>query len=200
VFLGDPAELQLAVLAASDFSWKGIRRHMLPLERGSLGTAEDRPISLRETLFQCRLQSHLMVAIAAACHGIASFQHATCASPLVAPLLSVPTIADLSPFWLRHLFNVYDYAGACVCLLESLARCNGLDVKLGTGGEVISNKSRPVRTAVDDRVLFSKPPLGGQRGDPIPGTDSFRWGIFDTAIDDEALAAWYQDVCRMFFA
>src|SRR4029077_2644229 len=48
VFLGDPAELQLAVLAASDFSWKGIRRHMLPLERGSLGTAEDRPISLRE--------------------------------------------------------------------------------------------------------------------------------------------------------
>jgi len=99
VLLRDPAELQLAALTTPEFSWAGVRNHMLPrsLERVG-GTMEDRPLGLRETLFHCRLQAHLMVAIAAACRGIASLQHATDSSPLVAPLPSVPTIDDLAPF------------------------------------------------------------------------------------------------------
>jgi hypothetical protein len=58
VLLRDPSELRLAALTTPDFSWTGIRNHMLPrsLERVG-GTAEDRPLWLRETLFHCRLQS-----------------------------------------------------------------------------------------------------------------------------------------------
>jgi hypothetical protein len=193
--LRDPAELQLAALVASDFSWKGIRNHVLPqcLATRMIGTAEDSPIDLRESLFQCRLQSHLMVAIAAACHGLASFQRPTYASPLVAPLPSIPTIGDLAPFWLRHLSGEYDYADACMRLLESLARCNGVQVEMTFGGDVFQN-TRSIRTEIDEGVLYSKPALGGGRGDLVRGTDSFRWGIFDTAIDDDALVTWYRDL------
>lgn len=196
VLLRDPAGLRLAA-HTTDFSWTGIRNHMLPrsLERSG-GTAEDWPLNLRELLFQCRLQAHLMVAIAAACHGIASFQHAAYASPLVAPLRSVPTIGDLAPSWLRHLFGAYDQADACMRLLESLARYHGEDVRLDPMGSIISEDRGAKRTGAAESIGSVIPPFG--HDDMAEGWDTFRFGIFDTAIDDGAVAAWYQDVCNRF--
>ena len=197
VFLRDPAELRLAALTTSEFSWTGIHSHMPPRSLERLGgTAEDRPLRLRETLFQCRLQTHLMVAIAAACHGIASFQHTVDVSPLVAPLPSVPTIGELAPFWLRHPLGAYDHADSCMRLLNSLARHNGADVRLASDGLIISKDRRASGTEVEDSLGSSIPPFG--RDDMASGRDTFRFGIFGTAIDDDALTAWYQDVCSRF--
>ena len=175
--LRDPIDLRLAALTTPDFSWAGIRNHMLPqsLERVG-GTTEDRPLKLRETLFHCRLQAHLMVAIAAACHGIASFQHAAYSSPLVAPLPSTPTIDDLAPFWLRHLFGVNDHGAACMRLLASLTRRNGLDVKLAADGSIIPHM-HPIRTEAEESVAFSIAPLFGQR-EEVPGKELVPLGNF----------------------
>lgn len=137
-----------------------------------------------------------MVAIATACQGIASFQHTAYASPLVAPLQSAPTIGDLAPFWLRHLFGAYDHGDACMRLLDSLARYNEVNVKLDPGGW--TEPRMPMRTEAEESIQYSTAPMFGQRGDPVDGRDSFRWGIFDTAIDDDALKAWSQGVYNRF--
>jgi hypothetical protein len=162
----DPGELGLAALA-TDFSWTGIREH-IPMPRSSGGLPE-----LRRTLFYCRLETHLMVAFAVACHGIASLQQAAYASPLVVPLPSVPTIGDLAPFWLRHLVGAYDHGDACMRLLDSLARYHEVNVKLHPGGEI--EPQMPIRNEAEESILYSKAPMFGQRGDPIDGRDSFRW-------------------------
>jgi hypothetical protein len=195
VLAHDPGDLRLAALTTSDFSWTGIRGHLLPRGLNRMGgVPEDRPLELRERLFQCRTQAHLMVAIAAACHGIMSFQHSAWSSPLVAPLTSAPTIDQLAPFWLRHVLGTYDHADACMLLLDALARRHGHDVSFVNGSIVPGFTG--MTTDAEESVAQATSPFG--HDDTMPSDDSFRFGIFDTAIDDDALPAWDEAVRRKF--
>jgi hypothetical protein len=196
VLLRDPAELRLAALTTPNFSWTGIRDHLPPRGLNRMGgIAEDRPLDLRERLFRCRLQTHLMVAIAVACHGIASFEQPTYSSPVVALAPAAPKVGELAPFWLRHVLGAYDYADACMRLLDSLARCHGQDVKLHANGSIIPGGTH-MRTDVEESVGLVISPFG--HDDMASGDDPFRFGIFNTAIDNDALTTWDEDVRRTF--
>ncbi|MGJ4996446.1 hypothetical protein ACQR0Z_18640 [Bradyrhizobium sp. HKCCYLS3077] len=156
-------------------------------ERGSHWEAR----SGRKFLFDSRVQTHLMVAIAAACHGLANFASGQIRSPLVRALTDPPHLDTLKPHWLGHVLRDYDHATACADLLESLAGVYEQDL---TSDHLRGMPIPPYRSSSDpiqQSIIETRPHLGGCTVDHA--IDAFRWNLFDIGIDDVSVIRWARE-------
>jgi hypothetical protein len=99
VLLRDPTTLKLARYANPSIDWDRVRatpENMI--EGGGIPGWEAR--SSRNYLFLSRLETHLMVAIAAACQGLANFASGRVRSELVRTMDVPPGSEALAPHWL----------------------------------------------------------------------------------------------------
>ena len=120
LLLRDPTRLKLARYANPLIAWDSIRATPENVVGGAGPGWEAR--NGREFLFVSRLQTHLMVAIAAACQGLANFASGRVRSALVRTIDGPPDIEALAPHWLGHITGRYDHAAECADLLKGLAR------------------------------------------------------------------------------
>ena len=177
LLLHDPTKLKLASYANRSIDWESIRATPENSSGGStLPGWEAR--NRREFLFASRLQTHLMVAIAAACQGLANFASGRERSALVHAMETRPEVEALATHWLGHMTGSYDHSGECTELLQSLARYYGQDLCSELHGMPIPNFRRP--TAKPD-LWEIKTPLSyihgcttGDAYDAIAGTCSTR--------------------------
>ena len=178
------AELELAKLVGLQVDWSAIRT----IASGSLTIPQAR----RRGLFQMRLQTHLMVAIAAACHGIRGFTEPGAGSPLVRPASSLPAIDELAPFWLAHMMGAYDYAAEAERLLANVARRYGTNLAPNRFGVVTAEPIVP-RDGAEMAVMGSRTPILRNRADSH-AADRLRWSQFEFSLDDESLLKWQQSL------
>jgi hypothetical protein len=176
----DVAELELAKLVELPVDWSTIRI----TKSRSLTGAQAR----RRSLFQLRLQTHLMVAIAAACHGIRAFTEPGAGSPLVRPAGSLPDIDDLAPFWLRHMMGAYDHAAEAERLLANVARRYGTNLAPDRFGLLTAEPLVP-RASPELALIGGAPPIL-RRGGDRQAADRLRASPFEFSLDDESLLDW----------
>jgi hypothetical protein len=191
VVLEDPSNLVMTSLAGSSPVWDEIRatKSSKDARRGQTDHARALLRKIRRTLFELRLQTHLMVGIAAACRGISRFEREGSSSKLTTTMEHPPTVSDLAPFWLRHLLGCYDHADECEAMLISLAKQYG--TRLISGAD---NKLRPqsiqARTVAEESIATARGPLLDSADEP--GIGSSCREIFATFLDDESLLRWRQ--------
>jgi hypothetical protein len=192
----DPRVLKLARFANPGVSWDEIRMtaEVLAGHDGVLRYPTSATRSRRETLFFCRLQTHLMVALAAASHGIASFLSGAASSPLVRPMASPPDMHEMAAPWLGHVLGHYEHAAECAALLQGLARHYGRELSESLRGLPIP-AFPPLRSAAEEIIVYAVPPMFGGRDEP-DGSDMFRWCLFDTSLDDVSVRRWSEDAHR----
>jgi hypothetical protein len=178
----NPADFPLAVLSNSERDWNQVRM--------TAGNVALPPRDLRRHLFFLRLQTHLQVSIAAACHSLSLYQVGRASSPLIRTMSIPPNVDELAPFWLRHVLGAYDYADEAERLLADLAQQYGNEVAPvhEAGGLLMPTEIQP-RTAVERAIAAAPPPLQKTRDDP-QALDFFRWSLFQTSLDDESLRRW----------
>jgi hypothetical protein len=174
------AELELAKLAGLPIDWSTIRK--------TVSGPSTVPQGRRKALFQLRLQTHLMVAIAAACHGIRAFTELGAGSPLVQPASSLAAIDEFAPFWLRHMMGSYDYTAEAERLLASLARRYDTNLAPDRFGVLTAEPLVP-RTGAEVAVMGGAPPILRRHGDR-QAADRLRWSQFEFSLDDESLLNW----------
>jgi hypothetical protein len=178
------AELELAKLVGLPVDWSAIRT--------TASGSSTIPQARRRGLFQLRLQTHLTIAIAVACHGIRAFTEVGAGSPLVRPASSLPAIDDLAPFWLRHMMGAYDYAAEGERLLANVARRYGTNLALDRFG-VLTAEPLPPRNSAELAVMGSGTPILRNRADP-QAADRLRWPLFEFSLDNESLLNWQRAV------
>jgi hemolysin type calcium-binding protein len=88
----------------------------------------------------------------------------------------------------------YDHAAETTALLQSLARHYGRELSDELHGMPIP-PFLPVRTADEQVIVYSLPPLFGGRDQP-EGIDFFRWPLFDVSLDDDSVTRWQDEVVR----
>jgi hypothetical protein len=193
----DPADFALSRLVGPTLPWDDIRTTSDTVNRPNRmgGTSANRPRYYRERLASCRLQAHLMVGVAVALHGLASFQQGEPSSPLVQVSTSPPTQDMLAGFWLRHLFGSYDYASQCDALLVSLAHRYGRPPLSDRAGQPVPASLHP-RSSAELGIALTSSPMWGGRDEPNP-LDLYRWFLFDTPLDDDSILAWERKVARL---
>ncbi len=183
----DPAQFGMAKLAAPSIDWDQI------ITRTPWIDGRNRPDevvhNLRRFLFFHRLQTHLMVAIAASCHGIAGFERAP--SPLVRSTATPPVAQELAPFWLSHMLGGYDYAAECERLLTGLAIRYGHQVSIGERGVDWTNM-HPARNDTERSIVATL--STGLEEPNAMAPDFFRWGLFEIGLDDASLQDWREKV------
>lgn len=189
LLVNDPSTLKLARYGNAAIDWDSLRATRQDAKRGKrspgwTGRAD------REFLFDSRLQTHLMVAIAAACHGLCNFTTGQISSPLVQTLEGPPTIDALAPHWLGHVTGGYDHAAACADLLESLAQLYEKDLSSDLRGMPIPPWRSP-SDPVEDSIASTRPHLWGCTFDGA--FDAYRWKLFDAALDDASVRRWARE-------
>ena len=137
-----------------------------------------------------------MVAIAAALHGVATFINGHAHSALVRTSTTPPSLDALAPHWLGHGLGDYDHAAACTGLLESLAAHYGQALT----GEPLRGMPMPPYRSPRDEIEFGIVAAGSAAFardcmvvDPV---DTFRWNLFEPALDDDAVIGWSQSTYR----
>jgi hypothetical protein len=178
----DPAQFPLAQLAASSIDWNDIRvRH-----------AESRfnevVRGLRHMVFFHRLETHLMVAVAASLHGLENFERVP--SRLVHAVGSPPKADELAAVWLRHALGDYDYKAECDRLLVGLAARYGHEA-LPTGAGPLRAGWLSPRTDVEHKIAATL--FAGVPNDSI-AFDYSRWWSFEAGLDEASLQAWSEKV------
>lgn len=192
VLLSDPAALPLARYANPSVDWDLIGATRESVGGTTLPGWQAR--SARETLFSSRLQTHLMVAIATAFHGVGTFANGHAHSPLLRTMAAPPEIDALAPHWLGHVLGDYDYAAACADLLQSLARHYQQDLSQQLRGMPIPPFRGPA-DANEQNIAWVSSPLSSRcQEDPI---DAFRLNLFEATLDDAAVLRWSEDVRRL---
>lgn len=180
----DLAELELAKLVGLPVDWSAIRT--------TASGSSTIPQARRRGLFQLRLQTHLTIAIAAACHGIRGFTEAGAESPLVRPVSSLPAIGELAPFWLRHMMGAYDYAAEGERLLANVARRYGTNLAPDRFGVLTAEPLLP-RNSAELAVMGGRTPILRNRADS-QAADRLRWPLFGFSLDNESLLNWQRAV------
>jgi hypothetical protein len=192
----NPATLDLASFATPSIDWDTIWTTPESYEQRNRNPnlQENWARSIREQLFFCRLQTHLMVALAAACRGLPSFAAGKLATPLVRSMMSPPGVADLAPIWLEHALGQYDHAAETTGLLHGLAEHYGQDLAEDLHGMPITRFFRARTPAENEFAVVGPPLLGKETHNAI---DSFRWRLFDASLDDASVLRWDRDVRRL---
>jgi hypothetical protein len=153
LLLRDPTRLKLASYANPSIDWDSIRATPENSGGGSVlpgWQARNR----REDLFANRSQTHLMVAIAAACNGLANFASGRAPSALVRTLDVPPSVEDLAPHWLGHMTGSYDHAAECEELLQSVARHYEQDVSPDYVGSIPPHRWNLFDASLDDESVL----------------------------------------------
>lgn len=189
VLLRDPTRLKLARYANPSIDWDGIRATPEYVMRGSTEPGWEAR-SRREFLFVSRLQTHLMVAIAAACQGLANFASGCVRSALVRTSDGPPDIEALVPHWLGHMTGSYDHAAECADLLQGLAGHYGQELSQNLRGVPIPPLRIP-SDPVEWSIAATRETLWGCTiVEPI---DAYRWNLFDVSLDDASVTRWGRD-------
>ena len=148
----------------------------------------------REFLFVSRVETHLMVAIAAACQGIANFASGSVRSALVRTMDAPPDTEALAAHWLGHMTGSYDHAAECTDLLKSLACSYEQDLSSEQLRGVPIPPFRFPNDAVEwSRVVARRDIDGCTTGDAF---DAYRWNLFDTSLDDASVIRWGLDAFK----
>jgi hypothetical protein len=193
VLLRDPTALKLARYANRSIDWDRI--HATP--ENSIGGSvipgwEAR--SSRKYLFLSRLETHLMVAIAAACQGLANFASGRVRSELVRTTNVPPGSEALAPHWLGHMTGSYDHAAECADLLQSLARHYEQDLSSKHLRGVPIPPVRAPSNAEEWSIVAARRWLDGcTTGDAF---DAYRWNLFDASLDDASVISWSRDAAE----
>jgi hypothetical protein len=190
LLLRDPTMLKLARYANPSIDWDSIRAAPGNVMRGSSGPGWEAR-SQREFLFVSRLQTHLAVAIAVACQGLANFASGRVRSALVRTSDGPPDVEALAPHWLGHMTGSYDHAAECADLLQNLARHYGQDLSEDLRGVPIP-PPRTLKDPVEWQIASTLDSLFGCTIiDPI---DAYRWNLFDASLDDASVLRWGREV------
>ncbi|MGY3452533.1 hypothetical protein [Bradyrhizobium sp. USDA 4353] len=190
VLVDDPSTLPLRRYGPPAADWTNLALPTLTTfrdERGSDREARD----CREFLFVSRLQTHLMVAIAAACHGLATFASGQVRSPLVRVLDTPPALSTLKPHWLGHVLGDYDHATACADLLESLAGFYEQDLTSDHLRGMPIPPCRSLSDPIQQAIIATRPHHWGCTVEDA--IDAFRWNLFDVGIDDASVMRWTRE-------
>ena len=195
LLLRDPRQMPLARYANRAIDWSLIGATSDNVTGGGKAPGWQAR-SAREQLYFRRLQTHLMVAIAVALHGIATFINGHARSALVNTAITPPTLDALAPHWLGHVLGGYDHATACAGLLQSLAGHYGQALN----GEPLRGMPMPPYRSPRDEIEYGIVAAGSGAfardcmvWDPI---DTFRWKLFEPTLDDDAVIAWSQSTYR----
>jgi hypothetical protein len=195
----DLAELQLARLANPRVEWDELRTTAKNARANSRQSGPQAlPRFRRQALFGLRLDLHLTVALAAACHGLQGFREPGAESPLVRVSERPPSRDEVVAHWLGHMLGTYDHAAACEHLLVRLAQrydrklsevsqagpdLNGITVPEFEGrSPVFSMPRTPAEREVVRAGLRSVRDAGHHEG-----FDRFRWGVFEPSLDDASM-------------
>lgn len=181
---GDLSRLGLAEMSGSAVEWDRVVGRIRS-DRGITASGID-PRAWRTIIFELRLQTHLMIALATACRGI--FATELGSSPLVRSADTVPDLQDLATHWLGHVAGVYDHAGACEQLLSDLA-------ELYRPARAGTREAASLTTA--ERSIEATPPPPLTARDPALNIDSFRLPLFEASLDDLAVLAWREEYQRI---
>jgi len=190
LLLDDPRTFKLARHGSAAIDWDGLQATP---QNATAGTASAgwEARSSREFLFVSRFQTHLMVAIAAACHGLANFASGLFSSPLVKTLDMAPGIDALAPHWLGHVTRSYDHAAASADLLKSLAEFYQQDLSSDQlRGMPIPRYRRP-SNPVENSIANPPPFLRGCTA--ADAFDAYRWNLFDASLDDTSVMEWSRE-------
>jgi hypothetical protein len=189
LMLRDPTKLKLARYANPSIDWDSIRA-VLGNDTGGSTRPGWEARSRREFLFISRLQTHLMVAIAVACQGLANFASGRVRSALVSTCDKSPQVEALAPHWLGHMIGSYDHAAECADMLQSLARHYGQSLSENLRGVPIPPTHVP-KDPFEWRIKATSDSLSGCTiVDPI---DAYRWNLFDASLDDASVVDWSRD-------
>lgn len=187
LLLRDPATLKLARYANPSIDWDSIGATAENSIGGSALPGWEARNS-RETLFVSRVETHLMVAIAAACQGLANFASGAVRSALVRTMDAPPDAEALAPHWLGHMTGSYDHAAECTDLLKSLACYYEQDLSSDQlRGVPIPRFRFPHDTVAWSRVAAHRHFDGCTTGDAF---DAYRWNLFDASLDDASVVRW----------
>ncbi|UFZ05560.1 hypothetical protein LQG66_04365 [Bradyrhizobium ontarionense] len=187
LLIDDLSTLKLVRHARSPIDWEGLRATRENARRGSGGRGWEAR-HCREFLFVSRLQTHLMIAITAACHGLANFATGQISSPLVKTLDLPPTLGALAPHWLGHVAHGYDHATACADLLESLAQFYEQDLASNHLRGIPIPPPQQLSDPVERSIATTPPYLWGCTVDEA--IDAYRWNLFDVGLDDTSVIQW----------
>jgi hypothetical protein len=197
LLLRDPTLMRLARYANPAIDWNLIGATPRSVGGGDSGHGRQGR-SWREALFFCRLQTHLMVAIAVAFHGVATFANGHARSALVQTATAPPDLDTLAPHWLGHLLSDYDHAAECANLLESLALHYNQDLSRVHLRGMPLPPFRSWRDDTERSIITARPPLSNKYlDDPV---DTFRWNLFEATLDDAAVTLWGEDTYRWLHA
>jgi hypothetical protein len=188
LLLRDPTLLKLARYANPSIDWDSIGATPEDIRGG--GSPGWQARGAREFLFISRLQTHLMVAIAAACQGLANFASGRVRSPLVRTSDGPPDIEALAPHWLGHMAGNYDHAAECADLLQGLARHYGQDLS-GTLRGVPIPPLRVPSDPVEWSIAATRESVWGCTVEDA--IDAYRWNLFDASLDDTSVTRWSQN-------
>jgi hypothetical protein len=194
LMLRDPTQMRLARYGNPAIDWSLIGATPENVTGGGAASGWQAR-GTREQLFFYRLQTHLMVAIAAALHGVATFANGHAQSALVGTATRPPALDALAPHWLGHLLGGYDHAAACADLLESLAAHYGQVLS----GEPLRGMSMPrfrgPRDEIEQGIAMALGPFSRdcQVADPV---DMFRWNLFEATLDDASVMRWSESTHR----
>jgi hypothetical protein len=193
LLLRDPTKLKLARYANPSIDWDSIRATPENSIGGS-GLPGWEARMQREFLFVSRVETHLMVAIAAACQGLANFASGSVRSALVRTMDAPPNTEALAPHWLGHMTGSYDHAAECTDLLRSLACYYEQDLSSEQLRGVPIPPFRFPHDAVEwSRVVARRYIDGCTTGDAF---DAYRWNLFNTSLDDASVIRWGRDAFK----
>jgi hypothetical protein len=192
LLLNDPTTLRLARYANPSIDWESIRATPENSIGGS-GLPGWEARMQREFLFVSRLETHLMVAVATACQGIANFASGNVRSALVRTTDVPPGPEALAPHWLGHMTGSYDHAAECTELLKGLACHYGQDLSSDLRGVPIPPFRAP-NDAVEWSLVAARRHIDGcTTGDAF---DAYRWNLFDASLDDASVIRWGRDAFK----
>jgi hypothetical protein len=129
-----------------------------------------------------------MAAVSAACIGIPTFSSSKIASDVVQVAESPFAAGQLASHWLRHMTGGLDYPSGCENLLTALAAHYGNPVSPSARG-VPEPPHWVAKTPAEARIARQPPPYRLSRAKP-EAYDRYRWGLFDTSLDDHSLRDW----------
>src|SRR3954451_4381925 len=192
VLLNIPKTLRRARYANPPIDWESIRATPENSIGGS-GLPGWEARMQREFLFVSRLETHLMVAVATACQGIANFASGNVRSALVRTTDVPPGPEALAPHWLGHMTGSYDHAAECTELLKGLACHYGQDLSSDLRGVPIPPFRAP-NDAVEWSLVAARRHIDGcTTGDAF---DAYRWNLFDASLDDASVIRWGRDAFK----
>jgi len=189
LLLRDPVALKLARYANPTIDWDNIVA--VPDDVRGGGTRPGwEARNARQLLFISRVETHLMVALAAACQGLANFASGRVRSGLVRVSNAPPDVDALAPHWLGHMTGSYDHAAECAGLLQSLANRYGQTLSEDLRGVPIPPFDPP-QDPVERQIAAMNGAISGCTvNDPI---DAYRWNLFEPSLDDEAVTRWVRE-------